>query len=137
MVNVVIDVFDLSMFNMWILCESFSVIAIDALLCVMIGILYFVSYLMGFKTANRYLLVLKYKSSAHDDVLKKLKSVKKFKIRSKSIFGSEVELSLEVDIKENKKNTKGGIDTTIVDQFNGINGVVNASLIAYQNDFGD
>ena len=103
----------------------------------MIGVLYFVSYLMGFKTANRYLLVLKYKSSAHDDVLKKLKSVKKFKIRSKSIFGSEVELSLEVDIKENKKNTKGGIDTTIVDQFNGINGVVNASLIAYQNDFGD
>ena len=39
MVNVVIDglfnVFDLSMFNMCILCESFSVIAIDALLCVM------------------------------------------------------------------------------------------------------
>jgi hypothetical protein len=35
MVNVVIDVFDLSMLNMWILCESFSVIAIDALLCVM------------------------------------------------------------------------------------------------------
>lgn len=101
-----------------------------------IGILYYVTYLMGFRTANRYLLVLKYEASAHDDVLKKLKTVKKFKIRSKSIFGKEVELSLEVDIKENNKK-KVNIDTAIVDQFNGMPGVINASLISYQNDFGD
>ena len=101
-----------------------------------IGILYFGAYLMGFRTSNRYLLVLKYKSSAHNDVLKKLKTLKKFKIRSKSLFGSEVELSLEVDIKENNK-TKGNIETNIVDQFSGMDGVINASLIAYQNDFGD
>ena len=66
--------------------------------------------------------------------MRKLKSLKKFKVRSKSIFGNEIELSLEVDIKENKK---GGIDTLVVDQFNEVDGVVNASLIAYQNDFGD
>lgn len=101
-----------------------------------IGILYFASYLMGFRVSNRYLLVLKYKSSAHNEVLKKLKTLKKFKIRSKSLFGSEVELSLEVDIKENSK-AKANIETTVVDQFSGIDGVVNASLIAYQNDFGD
>ena len=101
-----------------------------------IGILYFASYLMGFRVSNRYLLVLKYKSSAHNEVLKKLKTLKKFKIRSKSLFGSEVELSLEVDIKENSKS-KANIETTVVDQFSGIDGVVNASLIAYQNDFGD
>ena len=101
-----------------------------------VGILYYVAYLMGFRTANRYLLVLKYEASAHDDVLKKLKTVKKFKIRSKSIFGKEVELSLEVDIKENNKK-KVNIDTAIVDQFNGMPGVINASLISYQNDFGD
>lgn len=101
-----------------------------------IGILYFGAYLMGFRVSNRYLLVLKYKSSAHNDILKKLKTLKKFKIRSKSLFGSEVELSLEVDIKENVK-TKGSIETTVVDQFSGIDGVINASLIAYQNDFGD
>ena len=94
-----------------------------------IGVLYFVSYLMGFKTSNRYLLVIKYKANAHENVLKKLKNIKKFK----AIFGNEVELSLEVDVKENSKN---GIDTNLVDQFNGIDGVINASLIAYQNDFG-
>ena len=98
-----------------------------------IGILYFVSYLIGFKTSNRYLLVIKYKANAHENVLKKLKNIKKFKIRSKAIFGNEVELSLEVDDKENSKN---GIDTNLVDQFNGIDGVINASLIAYQNDCG-
>ena len=101
-----------------------------------IGVLYFISYLMGFKTATRYLLVLKYKASCHETVLKKLKNIKKFKVRSKSIFGNEVELSLEVDMKEGKSR-KGDIDTSIVDQFNGIDGVINASLIAYQNDFGD
>lgn len=98
-----------------------------------IGILFYVSYLMGFRTSSRYLLVLKYKPSAHDTVLKKLKSLKKFKVRSKSIFGNEVELSLEVDIKDGKTS----LDSNIVDQFNGVDGIVNASLIAYQNDFGE
>ena len=99
-----------------------------------IGVLFFVTYLMGFKVSNRYLLVLKYEASAHNDVLRKLKTLRKFKVRSKSIFGSEVELSLEVDLKESKR---GSVDSTIVDQFNGVDGVINASLIAYQNDFGD
>src|SRR5574344_2419691 len=36
-----------------------------------IGILYFGCYLFGFKTSNRYLLVLKYKASAHDEVMDK------------------------------------------------------------------
>lgn len=101
-----------------------------------LGVLYFGAYLMGFKTSNRYLLVLKYKSQAHNDIIKKLKTLKKFKIRSKSIFKDEVELSLEVDIKENNKKL-ANIETTIVDQFNNVDGVINASLIAYQNDFGD
>ncbi len=100
-----------------------------------IGVLYFVSYLMGFKVSNRYLLVLKYERNAHDDVMKKLKALRKFKIRSKSLFGDTVELSLEVDLKENNKN--GSVSTEIVDQFNNIDGIINASLIAYQNDFGE
>lgn len=98
-----------------------------------IGILFYISYLMGFRTSSRYLLVLKYKASAHDTVLKKLKTLKKFKVRSKSIFGTEVELSLEVDMKDGKES----ISTNIVDQFNGVDGLINASLIAYQNDFGE
>lgn len=108
------------------------IIAIIASL--ILGVLYFVTYLMGFRVANRYLLVLKYEADAHNEVMKKLKALKKFKVRSKSIFNDKVELSLEVDVKESKN---GSISTTIVDDFSGVDGVINASLIAYQNDFGD
>lgn len=101
-----------------------------------IGVLYFISYLLGFKVSSRYLLVLKYKAQAHEDVMRKLKTIKKFKIRSKSIFNDSIELSLEVDLKEKNKKSSG-VDTAIVDQFNDIDGIINASLIAYQNDFGE
>lgn len=97
-----------------------------------LGVLYFVIYLAGFKTTSRYLLVIKYDVSAHDEVLKKLKSVKKFKIRSKSIIKNNIELSIEVDVKGNN----GRISTSLVDSFGSISGMNNASLIAYQNDFG-
>ena len=107
---------------------------ISIIASLLIGVLYFVVYLMGFKLSNRYLLVLKYDTSSHSEVVKKLKSLKKFKVRSKSIFKDQVELSLEVDLKENKK---GSVDSSIVDEFSNVPGMVNASLIAYQNDFGD
>lgn len=107
---------------------------ISIIASLLIGVLYFVSYLLGFKVSNRYLLVLKYDVASHEMIVRKLKSLKKFKIRSKSIFKDQVELSLEVDLKENKK---GSIDSSIVDEFSGVDGVINASLIAYQNDFGD
>lgn len=97
-----------------------------------IGVLYFLTYLSGFKVANRYLLVLKYDIDAHEDVLKKLKSLKKYKIRSKSIYNNVAELSIELDIKED--NNMG---STIVDSFASINGVTSSSLVSYQNDFGD
>ncbi len=99
-----------------------------------IGVLFFATYLMGFRVSNRYLLVLKYKSSSHENIMKKLKTLKKFKVRSKSIYDGIVELSIEVDIKENKGKTES---TSVVDQFEDVSGIINASLIAYQNDFGD
>lgn len=97
-----------------------------------LGVLYFIIYIAGFKTTSRYLLVLKYETNAHEEVLKKLRSVKKFKIRSKSILKNQVELSIEVDVKE----SKGKVSTQLVDSFGTIDGMINASLIAYQNDFG-
>lgn len=97
-----------------------------------LGVLYFIIYIAGFKTTSRYLLVLKYETNAHEEVLKKLRGVKKFKIRSKSILRNQVELSIEVDVKE----SKGKVSTQLVDSFGTIDGMINASLIAYQNDFG-
>lgn len=102
---------------------------------VALGIFYFVSYLIGFKVTSRYLLVLRYDVKAQDDVVKVLKTIPKYKIRSKSLYGKEVEFTFEVDLKHDKKDEK--INDQIVDKFNDIEGMVNTSLIAYQNDFGD
>ena len=100
-----------------------------------LGVLYFVSYLLGFKVTSRYLLVLRYKVDSHDKVVKVLKTLPKYKLRSKSMYGNEVEFTFELDLKENK-NTKN-VNDSVVDKFNDINGMISASLIAYQNDFGD
>lgn len=100
-----------------------------------LGLLFYVSYLLGFKVSSRYLLILKYDVKAQDDVVKVLKTIPKYKIRSKSLYGKEVEFTFEVDLKHDKKDDK--INDQIVDKFNDIEGMVNASLIAYQNDFGD
>ena len=54
--------------------------SIVASLC--IGVLYFGAYLMGFRVSNRYLLVIKYNERAHNEVLSKLKKLRKFKVRS-------------------------------------------------------
>ena len=63
------------------------IIAIVASL--ILGVLYFLTYLMGFRVANRYLLVLKYDADAHNEIMKKLRTLKRFKVRSKSIFNDK------------------------------------------------
>ncbi|HPE14989.1 MAG TPA: DUF4956 domain-containing protein [Bacilli bacterium] len=100
-----------------------------------LGLLFYVSYLLGFKVSSRYLLILKYEKSAHDEVMKALKKLPKNKLRSKSMYGNEIELTYEIDIRTDKKTKK--INDNFMEDLDGVWGMVNASLIAYQNDFGD
>lgn len=101
---------------------------ISVLASFLLGLLYVVSYSMGFKVSSNYLLVIKYESSAHDEVSKIMKKFKNKKLKSKSLSKNVIELTFEVELKEVKEE--------IIDQFEGIEGVKNASLISYQNDFG-
>lgn len=117
-----------------------------------IGVFYFLTYLTGFRVSTRYLLVLKYESQIQDIINKKLEKIHRFKVRSKSVYNGIAELSLEVDIKnsiekeprklkklsKNQKQLMKKLDyNEIIDEFNNVDGVINASLVAYQNDFGD
>ena len=52
----------------------------------------------------------------------------KTKLKSKSIVKNTIELTFEVELKDD--------DTKILDDFKDIDGVVSASVISYQNDFG-
>ena len=93
-----------------------------------IGLLYFVGYTFGFKVGKQYLFILKYDQSVEDDILKCISKNKKIKIKSKTITKNIIELTFEVEIKNN--------DIKLLDKFKDMEGVFSASAISYQNDFG-
>lgn len=93
-----------------------------------IGLLYFVGYTFGFKVGKQYLFILKYDQSVEDDILKCINKNKKIKIKSKTITKNIIELTFEVEIKNN--------DIKLLDKFKDMEGVFSASAISYQNDFG-
>ena len=101
-------------------------VAIIASVC--IGILYIVGYTMGFKTNRQFLFILKYEASSDKRIIDALKKLPKTKLKSKSIVKNTIELTFEVELKDD--------DTKILDDFKDIDGVVSASVISYQNDFG-
>jgi len=99
----------------------------------LLGALFFGSYLLGFKASTRYLLVLKFEEAAYENVMKGIKSLDKVKMKSNSSFKETMELTYEVDIKVKDETMK----RKIVEAFKKVPGMINVSLISYQNDFGD
>ena len=93
-----------------------------------IGILYFVGYMLGFKAKHQYLFIIKYDASIEELILKQMKKLPKTKLKSKSISKNIVELTFELELKED--------DAKVLDNFKNIQGVTNVSVISYQNDFG-
>lgn len=93
-----------------------------------IGLLYFVGYTMGFKVNRQYLFIIKYDIHTDKKIIEALKKLPKTKLKSKSIVKDTMELTFEVELKDD--------DTKILDDFKDIEGVISASVISYQNDFG-
>jgi uncharacterized membrane protein YhiD involved in acid resistance len=93
-----------------------------------IGLLYIVGYTMGFKVNRQYLFIIKYDINTDKKILAALKKLPKTKLKSKSIVKDTMELTFEVELKDD--------DTKILDDFKNIEGVISASIISYQNDFG-
>lgn len=101
---------------------------IAILASILVGVLYFVSYMMGFRVSSQYLLVLKYNVDYDSTVTSKIKQFGKNKLKSKSITGKIMEVSYEIEVKENIEN--------VLKVFSNDEKIINASLISYQNDFG-
>ena len=93
-----------------------------------LGILYFISYTMSFKRGSKYLFVLKYNIDMDEQIEKVIKKLPKYKLKSKSITGDIIELTYEIELSEGK--------TELLNKFKGVNGIISASLISYQSDFG-
>lgn len=95
---------------------------------VALGLLYFISYSLGFKRNTKYLFILKYEASIDDQITKYIKKMQKTKLKSKSITKDIVEITFEIELKDEK--------TDILDKFKGVDGIISSSVISYQNDFG-
>ena len=93
-----------------------------------LAILYFISYVMGFKRGSKYLFVLKYSIDMDEQIEKVVKKLPKYRLKSKAITNDVIEITFEIEIKDNK--------TELLNKFKGVNGIISASLISYQSDFG-
>lgn len=83
---------------------------------------------MSFKRGSKYLFVLKYNIDMDEQIEKVIKKLPKYKLKSKSITGDIIELTFEIELSEGK--------TELLNKFKGVNGIISASLISYQSDFG-
>ena len=76
----------------------------------------------------RYLFIIKYDSKIDEVIVKAIKKLPKTKLKSKSISKNVVELTFELELKDN--------ESKVLDAFKNIEGVDSVSVISYQNDFG-
>ena len=93
----------------------------------LLGLLFYVLYLMDIKAKSQYLLVVIYKSENSQIVESKLDSLTKKKLKSKSVSGSNViEVTYEVEY-----------DNTVDELMKSLSGDVrNVNLVTYTNDYG-
>ena len=93
----------------------------------LLGLLFYVLYLMDIKAKSQYLLVVIYKSENSQVVESKLDSLTKKKLKSKSVSGNNViEVTYEVEY-----------DNTVDELMKSLSGDVrNVNLVTYTNDYG-
>ena len=96
---------------------------------ILLGVLYFIGYLFGFKSKSKYLLVLKYDNNSESEVNKLLKSLPKHKLKTKTSAKKVTEVTYEVEVKNE--------DTKFMNNFLNDENILVASLVSYQNKFGD
>ena len=93
----------------------------------LLGLLFYVLYLMDIKAKSQYILVVIYKSENSQIVESKMDSLTKKKLKSKSVSGNNViEVTYEVEY-----------DNTVDELMKSLSGDVrNVNLVTYTNDYG-
>ena len=115
----------------------------------LLGVIYYICFGMGFKMKSQYLLVLRYNLLSDKEVVSRVHTLSKYKLKSKSYSKSIIESTYEVELlgKGKKSKTqssreaavslKGNDESDIIYYFKDIEGMLNVSLISYQNEFGE
>ena len=101
---------------------------IGAIACFGVGFLYFVISLFYKKGKSPYLLVVRYDPKYSANIGKALRVLPKHRIKSRTMTRSGAEITVEVSLKDDEMTT--------IDKFLSVEGVLDASLVSYEGEFG-
>ena len=93
-----------------------------------LGTLFFISYLFGFSSGGKYLLILRYRPDVGNEVAEVLKGAPKHQLRSKQIQQTRVDCTYDIDYSEKKDRW--------LERLKSIEGVESVSVVSYHQDFG-
>ena len=93
-----------------------------------LGLLFMLVFGFQIKKSAQFLLIVRYESTAHEAVLAALAKLPAHKLRNKTMVGSSIELTYDIEIKAHQEQ--------IVDPIKAIRGVDSVNLISYQHDYG-
>lgn len=92
-----------------------------------LGVLYLAYYFIKRNSkSSPYLLIVRYQNDAADCVLEALGSLKKSKVKSKTVSAGTTELCLEIKLTPQSMN--------LIDSVSKIDGVLDASAVSYQGE---
>jgi hypothetical protein len=83
---------------------------------------------LALSKSDRFLLIIRYDASAQEAVMKSLAKMPKHKLRNKTMVGSNIELTFDIEIRTDEDN--------IVNPLKQIPGVESINLVSYQRDYG-
>lgn len=96
--------------------------------CLGAGLLYFVIAKFYSKSKAPYLLVVRYAPDKAANIGKALKQLPKHRLKSRTVTAAGAEITVEVSLKDDELAT--------IDKFLAVDGVLDASLVSYEGEFG-
>lgn len=96
--------------------------------CFGVGFIYFLVSILYRKNKSPYLLIVRYDPEKTANIGKVLHQLPKHRVKSRTMTRTGAEITVEVALKDNEMET--------VDNFLSVDGVLDASLVSYEGEFG-
>ncbi len=94
-----------------------------------LGVCYYLVYILSSRAKSQYLLVLIYNESVEQQVQEALNSITKKQLKSKSLTSNnQIEITYEIDFKNSSEE--------LLQTLKNIEGVKTVNLVSYRNDYG-
>ena len=101
---------------------------IGSLACVAVGALYFVLTKLYQRSKAPYLLVIRFEPRAADAIDDAVRELPRHRLKSRTVTSHGAEVSYEISLSDDQLST--------VNRFMAMDGVLDASLVSYEGEFG-